>query len=233
METKHIGIAAVSAEGAALCYRTICLEGAAFLGPDDHPQVTMHTTPLAEYMRPIDVDDWRTVGLMLLASAERLVHAGADFVICPDNTAHQGLDLVREESPVPWLHIAEEVASVAAERGFQRLGILGTRYLMEGPVYPAKLGARGIGFEIPGPEDRARINTVIFEELVRGRIEAHSRRDLQRIIESLADRGCDAVVLGCTEIPLLLGADDLQPDLINPAALLAEAAVRFSIENAK
>src|SRR5262249_7922402 len=165
-QPKHVGIVAVSAEGAALCYRTICAEGAALLGPHDHPQITMHTYALAEYMRRIDADRWDEAGRLLLSSATKLVEAGAELLVCPDNTVHQALDVIREQTPVPWLHIAEEVAGVAATRRFRRLGILGTRYLMEGPVYPAKLVRRDIAFEIPEAVDRQRINRIIFDELV-------------------------------------------------------------------
>src|SRR6516165_7678007 len=141
---KHIGIVAVSTEGAALCYRTICLEGAALLGPYAHPEVSLHNSPLSTYQRFIDLDDWRAVGEMLLESAKKLVRTGAELLICPDNTVHQGIDLVRESSPVPWIHIAEEVTKEAQDLGFRRVGILGTRYLMEGPVYPSKLALAGI-----------------------------------------------------------------------------------------
>jgi len=223
---RHVGIAAVSAEGAALCYRTICTEGAALLGTHNHPQVTMHTFSLAEYMRYIEADDWRGAGKLLLASANILVRAGASFLICPDNTTHQALDLVRDQSPAPWLHIAEEVASVAKTRRFQRLGLLGTRYLMEGPVYPSKLAAQGIAFEIPGPDDRARINSIIFDELVCGRFEEGSRRYLQEVIKTLGARGCDAVVLGCTEIPLLISEAESPLPSIDSTRTLARAALR-------
>jgi aspartate racemase len=223
---KHIGIAAVSAEGAALCYRTICVEGGALLGNHDHPQVTMHTYPLADYMRPVEANRWREAGELLLSSASILVRAGAQLLISPDNTIHQALDLVREQSPAPWLHIAEEVAAVAAARRFARLGILGTRYLMEGPVYAAKLAARGIAHEIPDAADRERINTIIFDELVHGRLEAGSRRYLQGVIESLGARGCDAVVLGCTEIPLLIAEGDSPLPAIDSTRTLARAALR-------
>src|SRR5690348_16766179 len=147
-QAKHIGIVAVSAEGAALCYRTICTEGASILGPHAHPEISLHTYPLSDYMALLDADRWKEAGDLLLASAAKLAKVGAAFAICPDNTLHQALDLVRDESPIPWLHIAEEVAAVAAERGYRRLGILGTRYLMEGPVYPAKLAKAGIEREI-------------------------------------------------------------------------------------
>src|SRR5882672_5832489 len=146
---QHIGILACSAEGAALCYRTICLEGAALMGRHAHPEITMHTFPLSLYMEHVRKDDWDAVGSLILASAGKLANAGADFLICPDNTIHQAIDIVRDRSPLPWLHIAEEVAREAAARGFKRVGLAGTKYLMEGPVYPRWLTANGIECQIP------------------------------------------------------------------------------------
>src|SRR5262245_31783381 len=224
--SKHIGIVAVSAEGAALCYRTICTEAAAILGPHEHPQITMHTFSLAAYMRPVYDDRWDDVGRMLLESADKLVHAGAELLICPDNTIHQSIDLIRDRAPAPWLHIAEEVASSAASRGVKRLGILGTRYLMEGPVYPSKLSACGIAHEIPDARDRERINSVIFDELVYGRFDDGPRRDFQEIIRRLGDRSCDAVVLGCTEIPLLIREGESPLPAFDSTRILARAALR-------
>jgi aspartate racemase len=228
---KHIGIVAVSAEGAALCYRTICAEGTTLLGPHDHPQVTMHTYSLADYMRHIEANRWHEAGDLLLSSANILVRAGAELLICPDNTLHQALDLVREQSPAPWLHIAEEVAAVAAKRRFEHLGILGTRYLMEGPVYPVKLTARGIAHEIPDPADRERINSIIFNDLVYGRVGQSSKQYFQGVIEALAVRGCDAVVLGCTEIPLLITEADSRLPAIDSTRTLARAALRDATRN--
>jgi aspartate racemase len=223
---RHVGIVAVSAEGAALCYRTICAEGAAVVGPHDHPELTMHTHPLAEYMRHVEAGGWHEAARLLLASANVLVRAGAELLICPDNTIHQALDLVRDDAPAPWLHIAEEVAAVAAARRFTRLGVLGTRYLMEGPVYPEKLAARGIAYEIPDTADRERINSVIFDELVYGRLEERSRRYFRGVIDGLGARGCDAVVLGCTEIPLLIADADSPLPAIDSTRTLACAALR-------
>jgi len=224
--SRHVGIVAVSAEGAALCYRTLCVEGADLFGRYGHPQVTMHTHPLAEYMRHIEADRWDEVGRLLLSSAAHAVKAGADLLICPDNTVHQALDGIRAQSPAPWLHIAEEVAAVAATRGFRRLGVLGTRYLMEGPVYPAKLGDRGIACEIPDRADRERINAIIFDELVQGQFTEGSRRECVRVIKMLEDRGCDAVVLGCTEIPLLITEEQSPLPAIDSTRTLARAALR-------
>jgi aspartate racemase len=223
---KHIGIAAVSAEGAALCYRTICAEGAKILGPHAHPQITMHTYPLSEYMRHVDAERWEDAARLLLSSARKLADAGAEILICPDNTLHQALDLVRGESPVPWLHIAEEVAAAASTREFKCLGVLGTRYLMEGPVYPSKLSPRGIGHEIPGAKERGEINEVIFGELVYGRLEDNARQRFKAIIRGLGERGCDAVVLGCTEIPLLVSETDSPLPILDSTRILARAALR-------
>jgi aspartate racemase len=226
---KHIGVVAVSAEGAALCYRTICVEGAARLGRHAHPEVTMHTYSLRDYMRHIDAGRWDEVASMLLDSAEKLRRAGADLVICPDNTAHQAIDLVRDQSPLPWLHIAEEVGRVAEARDFHRLLILGTKYLMEGPVYSAKLLSRGIEYDIPPEDERERINALIFDELVYGRFEDSARSYFKHVITEGKGRGADAAVLGCTEIPLLIGDADSPVPTLDSTRILARAALREAV----
>jgi aspartate racemase len=174
----------------------------------------------------IEGNRWDEVGRLLLASAENVVKAGAEFLVCPDNTVHQALDHIRPQSPAPWLHIAEEVGAVAVKRHFQRLGILGTRYLMEGPVYPAALAERDVTCEIPDPTDRERINAIIFDELVRGEFKKESRKYFQDVIEKLGTRGCDAVVLACTEIPLLISDTDSTLPVIDSTRTLARAALR-------
>jgi aspartate racemase len=226
---KHIGIVGVSAEGAALCYRTICVEGATFLGRHAHPEVTMHTYPLADYMRHIDAGKWYEVATMLLSSAEKLRKTGAELLICPDNTAHQAVDLVRDRSQLPWLHIAEEVAIVAAERGFGRLLILGTRYLMEGPVYPAKLDAKGIAYDIPAVDERQRINALTFDELVYGRFEDSARSYFKQVIVEGKRRGADAVALACTEFPLVITDADSPLPTLDSTRILARAALREAV----
>jgi len=226
IRAKHIGIVAVSAEGAALCYRTVCAEGAEILGRHAHPEVSMHTFPMSEYMRDVDAKGWGGAAELLLASAKKLVASGAEILISPDNTIHEALDLVRDRAPARWLHIAEEVAAVAEERGFKRLGILGTRYLMEGPVYRTKLASRGIAFEIPGPGERERINAIIFDDLVYGRFHGHDRDYFSSVIRDLGNRGCDAVVLGCTEIPLIISDADSSLPTLPSTQILARAALR-------
>jgi len=203
--SKHIGIVGCSAEGAALCYRTICKEGTNLLGRHTHPEVTMHTFSLSEYMRYIERGDWEGVAGLMLSSVSKLAKVGADFAICPDNTIHQAFDLVVKESRIPWLHIAQEVATEAKQKNYKCLGILGTRYLMEGPVYPAKITAVGIEYMIPEIKDRERIN---------------------KIIDELKGKGCDAVVLGCTEIPLLINQENSSLPILDSTRLLARAALK-------
>jgi len=226
--TQHIGIVGCSAEGAALCYRTICIEGTELLGRHAHPEVTMHTFPLSEYMRYIETDDWEGVARLMELSVAKVAKAGADFAICPDNTIHQAFDLVVEKSPIPWLHIAEEVAGEAQRKSYRELGVLGTRYLMEGPVYPAKLNAAGIRYRIPGAEDRERINEIILDELVYGIFSAQARAYFTGLIGGLEQEGCDAVVLGCTEIPLLVTQEDSPLPVLDSTRLLARAALRMA-----
>jgi aspartate racemase len=226
---KHIGIVAVSAEGAALCYRTICLEGAGLLGPYAHPEVSLHCFPLSSYQHLIDDGRWDAVGEQLLESAARLVRAGAELLICPDNTVHQGLDLVRARSPVPWIHIAEEVVGDARRRRLKRLAILGTRFLMEGPVYPSKLKPGGIDYRIPDARQRARINQIIYDELVYAHILPESLTYFQQVIRELAADGCDGVALACTEIPLLINEAVSPLPVLDSTRILARAALRKAI----
>ncbi len=224
--TKHIGIVACSAEGAALCYRSICVEGQKWLGRYSHPEVTMHTHPLIEYMRYIESGDWQGVANLMLSSTRNLARAGADFAICPDNTIHQAFSLLIEESPLPWLHIADVVAEEAEGKEYTHVGILGTSYLMEGPVYPDKLGPRGIQYSIPKEDQRKLIDHVIFNELVDGLLTGESRAYFAGVIGWLKDRGCDAVVLGCTEIPLLISEEDSPLPTLDSTRLLARAALK-------
>jgi aspartate racemase len=226
---KHIGIVACSAEGASLCYRTICAKGAQLLGPHAHPEITMHTHSLAAYMRSIEGGDWDKVADLMIDSANKLVHAGADFLICPDNTIHQAMSLVMPRSPRPWLHIAEVVAAEAAVRSYRRVGLLGTRWLVESEVYPDKLAAHGIDFMRPSAEEREEINRIIFDELVYGIFRPESVTYHQLVIRRMKDEGCDAVVLGCTEIPLIISNKNSPLPTLDSTRLLAWAALRRAV----
>jgi len=229
---QHIGIVACSAEGASLCYRTICIEGARLLGPHAHPEISMHTHSLADYMQCIYRGDWQAVGELMLASAKKLASMGADFFICPDNTVHQALPFVEARSPRPWLHIAEVVAAEAAARGFRRLGLTGTRWLVESGVYPAKLAAHGIECVRPAAAEREEINRIIMDELVCGVFKPESIAYCQRAIERMKGEGCEAVILGCTELPLILGDANSPLPALDSTRLLARAALRRAVEGA-
>lgn len=226
---KHIGIVGCSAEGAALCYRTICAEAPAQMGEYRHPEITMHTLSFAEYVVHIRAGDWEKVAELMLSSTHKVAQAGADFVISPDNTIHQAFDFVIKKSPIPWLHIAEVVAEEARQKGFTHLGILGTKYLMTGPVYSNALKKFGISCKIPEKQDRERINRIIFTELVDGIFTEKSRLYFNDVIQKLKQAGCNAVVLGCTEIPLLVKPNDCPLPTLNSTRLLAGAALKKAI----
>jgi aspartate racemase len=228
--TQHIGIVACSAEGAALCYRTVCVEGAALMGAHDHPEVSMHTHSLAEYMKCVYRGDWQGVGELMLSSANKLASIGVDFLICPDNTIHQALPYIESRSPLPWLHIAAVGAEQAIERGFHRIGLTGTRYLVESEVYPEKLTERGLEYMRPDAEECAEINRIIFDELVYGVFKPESVKYFQRVIEGMKARGCDAVVLGCTEIPLIINDENSPLPTIDSTRSLARAALRRAVQ---
>ncbi len=222
----HIGIIACSAEGAALCYRTICAEGAEHFGPHGHPEISLHSHSLAEYEAFLERGDLDGVAGLMLSSAEKLARAGADFLICPDNTIHQAFEPVASRSPLPFLHIAEVVTDEAARRGFRKLGLTGTKWLVESDVYPEKLNSRGIEWLRPAPAERDEINRIIMTELVEGVFKPESVEYFREVIEKMKVAGCDAVILGCTEIPLILDDSNSPIPTLDSTRLLARAALR-------
>ena len=228
--TQHIGIVAGSAEGAALCYRTICLEAPAIMGEHNHPEITMNSIPMAQHMPPIRANDWEAVAGLMAASAHKVAKAGADFAICPDNTYHQAFKYLIPQSPIPWLHIAGAVAEEAHRSGYRRVGILGTKYLAESDVYPEALAEFKIEREIPELADREKINEIIFKELVNGIFPETTRLYFNEVTEKLKARGCDAVVLGCTEIPLIVRPDDSPLPTLDSTRLLAREALKKALE---
>jgi aspartate racemase len=230
---RHIGIVACSAEGAALCYRTICLEGARMLGTHDHPEISMHTHSLAEYMKHVRCGDWAGVGDLMVSSAHKLAGCGADFLICPDNTIHQALPYVESRSPLPWLHIADIVAGHAIQRGFKRLGLIGTRSLVESDIYPDKLQACGVEWLRPNESERQAIDRIIFDELVNGIFAPEAVSCFQRVMERMKQEGCDAVVLGCTEIPLIMNDHNSPLPTLDSTRLLARAALHRAVEGSE
>lgn len=229
--SQHIGIVACSAEGASLCYRTICAEGAQLLGPHAHPEISMHTPSLAEYVECLDRGDWQGVGEIMLASADKLAKIGADFLICPDNTIHQALPYIAPRSPLPWLHIAEVVAAEAAARGYRRIAITGTKWLVDSETYPEKFTALGLDYLRPDDAERDEIGRIIMDELVYGVFKPESVAYFQQLIGRMKERGCDAVVLGCTEIPLIIDDSNSPLPTLDSTRLLARAALRRAVRS--
>lgn len=228
---KHIGIVACSAEGAALCYRAICREALTLVGKNDHPRITMDSIAMARWMPAFDAGDRAGVAGFLLDSARLLAAAGADFAICPDNSAHLAWEQVQAATPIPWLHIARVVAQEAGRRGFRRVGILGTRFTMGdgAPIYRPALDAAGIETVVPEGADFDTVDRIIFAELVDGVFTDESRDAYNRVIERLAARGCDAVALACTEIPLLVRPAESPLPTLDSTRLLARAALREAL----
>ena len=226
----HIGIVGCSAEGASLCYRTICSEGALLLGAHAHPEVSMHTSSFAAYVDCLDRDDLGGVADLMLASARKLTAIGADFLICPDNSIHSAFGLVEPNSPRPWLHIAAVVAEEAVSRGFRRVGLTGTRWLVDSSVYPEQLTPRGVEFVRPDESERQEIHRIIMDELVSGVFVPGSVAYVQQVIQHLANQGCDSVVLGCTEIPLIINDQNSVLPTLDSTRLLARAALRRAVQ---
>jgi aspartate racemase len=226
---KHIGIVACSAEGAALCFQTICREALALVGKNDHPRITLDCIPMARWMPAFDAGDFAGVARFMLDSAHLLASAGADFAICPDNSAHRAWEHVQADTPIPWLHIATVLGEEAKRRGFRRVGVLGTRFTMSGPVYPRALGALGIEAVMPEAADAEAVDRIIFAELVDGVFTDASREAYNAVIARLKDRGCDAVALACTEIPLLVRPAESPLPTLDSTRLLALAALREAL----
>jgi aspartate racemase len=220
----HAGILAHSPDGSALCYLEFIRLGHRRYGSYGNADVTMDYIPLGRSMSSWDAADYGSIRKTLAISVERLKRAGAEFFLCPDNTAHIALESAGPALALPGLHIAEIVADEARHRRCRRVAVLGTRYTMDGPVYPRALSTRGIACNVPGPRERETINRIIFNELCDGIVTDVSREMFISIISQMKARGCDAVALACTEIPLVVTADNSPLPVLDSTRLLAKAA---------
>jgi aspartate racemase len=225
----HIGILAHSADGAALCFLEMVREASRRLGAHQHPEITLSIWPMGPVLEHYERNDLSAVAAYLARTAQRLADAGCDFFVCPDNTAHIALELCREPLPLPGLHIAELVAQRAKEEGRTCVGLLGTKWTMEGPVYPAAFARHGIAMGTPALADRALVDEIIFSELTQGRLVEASRAEYIRIIHGLRREGCDAVALSCTEIPLLITPEVSPLPTLDSTRLLAREAVATAL----
>jgi len=225
---KHIGILAHSWEGASLCWREICGYSTAE-GLPAHPDLTMDCISFEHCMPAWEASDYESVRAVLATSVERLARAGCDFFLCPDNTAHLALEAPGVELALPGLHLADTVSAAAERAGYTRVGILGTRYTMQGPLYPRELGARGIEAVSPADDDRAMVHSAIFDELVHGTFREETRTSFIDVIGRLADSGCDAVALVCTEIPLLVPPHLSPLPILDSTRLGGRAALEVAV----
>jgi aspartate racemase len=225
----HVGIIAHSPDGSALCYLSLIREGHERFGTYGHGDITLDYIPMGRSMASWDAGDHQAIRSTLATSAARLSAAGADFFICPDNTAHIALEQPGPELALPGLHIGDVVADQAAKEGRHRVAVLGTRYTMQGPVYPRALTARGIDHLMPEPDEQQRINHIIFDELCHGILTEESRDAYLAIIERMKAAGCDAVALACTEIPLLISSELSPLPILDSTRLLARAAFEVSV----
>jgi aspartate racemase len=226
---RHIGILAHSADGAALCFLEMVREAGRQLGEHTHPEITLSILPMQPSLEAYDRHDLAAVNDFLGTTAARLAAAGCDFFVCPDNTAHLALEALPAPLPLPGLHIAELVAAHALTSGFRRIGLLGTRWTMEGAVYPAAFGRRGLELLVPPPEDRVDIDRTIFAELCHGKVTEAARARFVLVIDTLKSRGCDAVALSCTEIPLLISSEISPLPTLDSTRLLAREAIAVAL----
>jgi aspartate racemase len=226
---KRIGILAHSAEGAALCFLEAVHEGERRLGAHVHPEIVLDIEAMGASMADWEQGDFAPIAERFRRAAIRLGVAGAEFFICPDNTAHLAFEAARRPLPIPGLHIAEIVADEAVRRGFRKIGITGTKWTMEGPVYSGAFGRRDLAFAVPPTPAREDVQRIIFDELVRGQVRDASRDRLAAVVANLKEQGCDAVVLGCTELPMLLDDRASPLPVLDSTRLLAHAAVDVAL----
>lgn len=223
---RHIGIVAVSPEGAALFYRQVLRQASKLLPPHEHPRVSLHNEPLALYIDALRAGDWHAVGDLLRRSADILARCGAQFALSPDNAVQFGVHLAETGSPIPWITMTDLVAR-ALERDRRRVvGLLGTKMVTQGSAYQTHLGLKGIQVLAPEPRDADHIDEIVFRELIFGVVRPDSQRRVLAVIDALAARGCEAVILGSSEAPLLVTPENSPLPVYDAADILAEGAVR-------
>lgn len=225
---KHIGIAAVSPEGSALCYREVFRQASRLVGDTGHPRITLHNEPFESYLQAAIKSDWHKVGELLRRSADVLAAAGAEFCITPDNLMQNAVHLAEVGSKIPWLTMTDAVAEAVARDQRKRVGLIGTKLVVYGSAYQTHLGLRGVELFVPSEDEASAVDSIIFRELVKGVVRTASRDRLFQVMNSLASRGCEGVILGCTEAPLLVTAETAPLPVYDSTAVLAEAAVRYA-----
>lgn len=224
--SKHIGIVGVSPEGAALIYRNLSRHGARLLSPTDQPRISLHNEPLALYIDAIRKNDWHTVGRLLRRSADIVHRSGAEFCLTADNVIQHGIHLAEVGSPIPWLTMPELVSNEVSKDGRRTVGVIGTKMLMTSSTYQTHLGLKGIHLLTPTESEMDTVDEIIYGELIYGTIRPESRHAVLEVIQNLAGRGCEAVILACSEAPLLVTTENSYLPVYDPADILAEAAIQ-------
>ncbi|MFK7759898.1 MAG: aspartate/glutamate racemase family protein [Phycisphaerales bacterium] len=227
--TKHIGIVAVSPEGAASCYRQLFRHASVKLPADQHPVVSIYNIPLALYIQAVRSDNWRLVGQMLQESAHKLAEIGAEFCFTPDNAVQHAVQLADANSPIPWIKMTDAVADAIARDERTKVGVIGTKYVTSGSVYQTDLGIKGIKLVRPTDQDAETLDTIIFDELIYGAICDDSRAAVMGIVDRLAAEGCEGLILGCSEAPLMISAQTSPLPLYDASDIIAERAMEIAI----
>lgn len=226
---KHIGIAAVSPEGSALCYRDIFRYAAKRMGDRGHPVVSLHNQPLEKYVTAVLKDDWHTVGELLAKSAKTLAAAGAEFCIVPDNLMQHGVHLAESASPIPWLTMTDLVTEAIVNDKRKTIGLIGTKMVTYGSTYQTHLGLKGVQVLVPEPQEAEEVDAIIFRELLYGVSRSESTKRVQEVLDGLKSKGCEGVILASTEIPLIIGPENSPLPVYDSTQLLAEGAVRCAL----
>lgn len=227
---KHIGIVAASPEGAVLFYRQVSRQASRLLPPHEHPAISIHNEPLAHYIDAIRADDWHSVGRLMRKSADNLAKCGAAFAISPDNAVQHGIHLAEVGSPIPWLAMPDLVGGRIQTDKRKCVGLIGTRMVTTGSTYQTMLGIKGIQVIAPDLREADMLDEIIFGELIYGTIRPESQRAVLGVIQNLSKKGCEGVILGCSEAPLLVTPENAGVPVYNAADILAEEAVRYAMK---
>ena len=228
---KKIGIlGGMSPESTIAYYEYITRTYTERFGDYGYPEIIIYSVSFQPYVDWPQQERWDLVAQGLGEAARKLEAAGADFIVMATNTMHLVFDQVQASIQVPMLSLLDAVGEAILAGGIKKVGLLGTMYTMEKTFYQDALGRRGITVLVPDPKDRQYVNAVIYDELVAGQIRDESRAGLIAVIRKLAERGAQGVILGCTEIPLLVTATDAGMRLFDTTAIHAEAALRYAVE---
>jgi len=228
LNTKHIGIVGAGPEGAALFFGRVWHHAQRLLPPEQQPVITLHNERLSSYIAAIHRQDWLGVSRLLVRSADVLARAGAAFCVTPDQALIHGIHIAQANSPIPWVNPAELVAQAVQGAGHKTVGLIGTKLVMQSSTYQSILGIRGIRVEIPSEVECDRLDTIIFEELVYGRFKPESQSAVLQTVNGLARRGCEGVILGCSEAPLVVTSQNCSIRIYDAVDILAEHVVRHA-----